>query len=92
MDSCCSSNRPREKPTEPIQTFDIFKTRCTFNIEGKEDGTGIANASLNCSGPGTPVTVIGSNDLDPFAAKFMVGSPAHEKSLARASCELPALL
>lgn len=67
----CSRNRPAQG-AELVQTVDIFKTRCTFVIEGKEDGTGIAQASLNCSGPGAPVVVIGSSDLDSFSGKFQV--------------------
>lgn len=61
-----------------MQTGEMFKTRCTFVIEGKPDGTGIATASLNCSGPGAPVVVVGSNDLDNFSADFTVSFSAHE--------------
>lgn len=68
----CSNNRPGNEPSEPIQTLDIYKKRCTFNIQGKADGTGIAAAALNCSGPGAPVVVAISDDLSPFAETFKV--------------------
>ena len=73
----CSSNLVNNSPSEPIQTIDIYKTRCTVVIEGKADGTGLASAAMNCSGPGAPVAVLGSADLNSLSANFRVSLPAH---------------
>jgi len=42
-------SNPRQ--VDAIQTTSIYRTRCTVIIRGKPDGTGIASAAVNCSGP-----------------------------------------
>ena len=75
-ENVCSSNLVNNSPSEPIETIDIYKTRCTVVIEGKADGTGLASAAMNCSGPGAPVAVLGSTDLKALSADFRVPLPA----------------
>lgn len=54
----------------PVVTSNIYKTSCVVEIQGNTDGTGLSKASIKCQGPGLPIKILGSDDLDPFSENF----------------------
>ncbi|EIE25976.1 hypothetical protein COCSUDRAFT_64923 [Coccomyxa subellipsoidea C-169] len=52
------------------QTSTPYETACKLVAIGSSDGTGIADGSITCTGPGTPVMLSVSADLKRFSSKF----------------------